>query len=363
MTVDTLKQLIDTCHANGKKAALCSCSLVPVEILTAAGIVPIRVLHVSDPVDAAGRILYNNTCSVVKEFCNLYEDPRVAHADLIMAETSCDGKKKMHELLSNQERMIYYQVPQGTDRSYVKKLLISECRYLIRTLEKKFNLTITEEALRNAAADANAERDALADLMAVQKGTPAAATGKEIYEWIQEAGLLLSAKERADFYHAKREEVQKREAPAKADGARILVTGCPISSVYGKIMDAIEQNGGVVACVENCETMKPANMHVDTETADIVEAIAVCYQNSTCAIMDYNVKRFNLLRRLSEEYKIDGIVDVEMAVCHSYTIEKYKTGRFCKEEMHMPYLSVETDNTSGDVGQMATRLSAFIEML
>ena len=111
MDKEQLKRLIDDCHQSGKNVAVSFCSHVPQEILEAAGFCSLRVLHTEGIDDISGTTLPSNLCPLVKEVFSLCEGDALADADLIIAESSCDGKKKMYELLSRQEQLYYYQVP------------------------------------------------------------------------------------------------------------------------------------------------------------------------------------------------------------------------------------------------------------
>ena len=118
-----------------------------------------------------------------------------------------------------------------------------------------------------------------------------------------------------------------------------------------------------MVCFENCEVMKSAVRHFDTETVDVYQALADCYQNTACAIMAPNDLRFELIAGLAETYQADGVLDVTLQTCHPYTVERDKMIRFCEDSLEIPYMSIETDAGDSDSGQLATRIAAFIEML
>ena len=65
---------------------------------------------------------------------------------------------------------------------------------------------------------------------------------------------------------------------------------------------------------------------------------------------------------LLEEYKIDAVVEVILQACHTYNVESYYIKRFVTGK-GLPYMCVETDYSSSDIGQLNTRCAAFIEML
>ena len=74
-------------------------------------------------------------------------------------------------------------------------------------------------------------------------------------------------------------------------------------------------------------------------------------------------KRIELLGRLIDEFHVDGVVEMILSGCHSVHMESISVRNFVSEEKHIPYTDVVTDYSAGDVGQLNTRISAFIEML
>lgn len=363
MNKQDLQTVIASSHEAGKKVAVSFCSHVPQEILTAAGFTSLRVPYVRDVEDATSKILIRNLCPVVKNTCDICEDEALKDADLIIAETSCDGKKKMYELISHQERVHFYQVAQGADRDYVKPLIYSESKYLAKQLKKRFGIEINDDDIREAGKEFNAERDSILDLMSIQTQTPPAAWGKDIFHALQNHRLIADPVARAEANLKVRDELLSQESPVPKRAKRLLVTGCPMSGVYEKVLDAVENNGGVVVCFENCEVMKSAVRQFNPETSDVYQALADCYQNTACAIMAPNDLRFELIAGLANTYQVDGILDVTLQTCHPYTVERDKMSRFCEDSLEIPYMSIETDAGDSDSGQLATRIAAFIEIL
>ena len=143
---------------------------------------------------------------------------------------------------------------------------------------------------------------------------------------------------------------------------RILITGCPIGGSTMKVINAIENNGGNVVCYENCCGAKTMDKLVNEEAEDIYQAIADRYLNIGCSIMTPNPNRLELLGRLIDEYQIDGVVEMVLQACHTYNVESNAIKKFVTGK-GVPYMYVETDYSSSDVGQLNTRCAAFMEML
>lgn len=351
---------------NGGKVAGIFCTFTPTEILDAAGFISVSLCGMSnETVPAAETQLPKNLCPLIKSsygFALTDKCPYTYFSDLIVGETTCDGKKKMYEMLGKLKPTYILHLPQGHDSDPVT-VWTAELRRFIAFLEEKFNLTITDEALRQAARQRNAQRQAHMKLMELQKQTPPPLGGMQMYATMEGTGFMFTHEDRVNKLNQLRESVEANaDRSAFAGAKRILVTGCPIGGVLQKTVKAIEENGGVVVCFENCSGIKAAFQMVDTEAEDIVKAIAQRYLQIGCSVMTPNTERMKLLPKLVEEYKVDGIVEVDLQACTPYCVESFQIKQLC-EQINIPYLAVETDYSTGDSGQLATRLEAFLEML
>ncbi len=79
--------------------------------------------------------------------------------------------------------------------------------------------------------------------------------------------------------------------------------------------------------------------------------------------MTPNGSRYKLLDKLIDQYNVDGVIDMSLTACLTYNIESKSIEKFVTEKKGIPYLSVETDYSQADVGQLNTRITAFLEML
>lgn len=346
------------------------CTFTPLEILDAAGIIPVSLCGMSnETVPAAEVYLPKNLCPLVKSsygFAVSDKCPYTYFADLIVGETTCDGKKKMYEMLGNIKDTCILHLPQGMGRDYALEMWARELRRMISLLEEKFHVVVTEEKLRRAARERNAQRRARCRLMELQKLTPPPMRGYQLYKALEGAGFK--------FYHGEilaaltrlADDVEsayaRGECPVDPGAKRILVTGCPIGGVLDKTVRVLEDHGGVAVCFENCSGIKAAFQMVDDTAEDIVTAIAGRYLEIGCSVMTPNPGRMELLTRLCREYRVDGIVEVVLQACHTYNIESW-TVRSLAGDLGVPYLGIETDYSAGDAGQLDTRMEAFLEML
>lgn len=102
---------------------------------------------------------------------------------------------------------------------------------------------------------------------------------------------------------------------------------------------------------------------MDEDAPDIYRAIAERYLSIGCSVMTPNPNRLELLGRLIDEYRVDAVVEITLQACHTYNVETLGIKRFVNEVKGIPYMAVETDYSTADIGQLNTRMAAFIEML
>lgn len=92
------------------------CTYTPVEIIMAAGAIPVSLCSASDEtIPDAEQDLPRNLCPLVKSsygFAKTQKCPYFYFADLIVGETTCDGKKKMFELLGEIKDVHYMLLSQ-----------------------------------------------------------------------------------------------------------------------------------------------------------------------------------------------------------------------------------------------------------
>ena len=361
----TIKNLKD----EGKKVIGVFCAFTPTEIIMAADAVLVSLCGMSEePIIDAEKDLPRNLCPLIKAsygFAITDKCPYFYFSDMIVGETTCDGKKKMYEFLSDIKKTHVMQLPQNYTDEDSYKLWKNELLKLKKVIEIFYGITITEEKLSAAIRLKNRERAALRKFYELGKLEPPAITGYEMHKVLSGAGFKLDKEaliediesltaEALDRYNAGERKVSK-------DAKRILVTGCPLGEATEKIIKAIEGNGGVVVCYENCGGVKALDKLVD-ENKEPIEALTEKYLNIACSCMTPNDKRIDLLEKLCAEYKVDGVIDVILQACHTYNIETLRLKRFF-DNKNLPYMSIETDYSQIDTGQINTKMEAFIEML
>lgn len=270
----------------------------------------------------------------------------------------------MYEYMSEFKDVFLMELP-NTQSEEALKLWKSEIIRFKEYLEKKFEVTITEDDIRKAIHEENKVRKSLKRFYEVMKHDPAPITGMDQFKVLYGSGFKFDRTAIPAEVDGIVEKIEREYAEGKMlnKRPRILLTGCPVGGASEKVIKAIEENGGVVVTYENCSGAKSIDKLVDEENPDVYDALARRYIDIGCSVMTPNPNRLELLDRLIDEYKVDGVVEMTLQACHTYNVETLGIRRFVNEKKGIPYINVETDYSQADIGQLNTRITAFLEML
>lgn len=344
------------------------CLYSPAELVVAAGAVPVSLCGTSQtPIPAAEKVLPRNLCPLIKSsygFALTDTCPYFHFADMLIAETTCDGKKKMYELLGEMKPIHLMQLPQVQDESALD-YWEGEVSRLKRRIEEEFAVEITDEKLREAIRLMNDERRSLHELQDVCRYNPAPISGMDLLTVLHNRGFTIDKREAIDLVDRLTGELleiaKKGISPFTAATPRILLSGVPVGIGSDKVVRIIEESGGSVVCFESCGAYKKVDPV--EETGNPLSAIAERYLNVPCSCMSPNQGRFTLVTQLIREFLVDGIIDLTWQSCHTYNIESYSLKKHVQDTSNVPFLQIETDYSESDTEQLKVRIEAFLEML
>ena len=343
------------------------CTYFPEEVAWAAGASTVGLCSTSDETMAeAEKDLPSNLCPLIKSsygFAKTDKCPFFYFSDVIVGETTCDGKKKMYELMDEIKPVYMMNLPNRQDEK-AKRYWAEEVEEFKQYMEEKFATEITEDKLRKAVKLGNDIRDAQKNIAKTMKLDPTPMSGLDLFHVTYGSQFNMDKEKISGEINALAKRIIDEYDPkAREKKPRIVVTGCPMGGATEKVIKAIEDNGGVIVSFENCSGEKNFDRNVDLDQEDIVKALADRYIDIGCSVMSPDTNRFELLGRLIDEYQADGVVEMDLVACHTYNVEREKIKRFVQEEKKIPYTYVETDFGQADIGQLNTRMAAFIEML
>lgn len=353
---------------NGGKIVGTYCSFIPTELIMAAGAIPVTLCATSEePIAAAQEHLPSNLCPLIKAsygFALTDTCPYFYFSDFIVGETTCDGKKKMFELMNDIKNTYVMQLPSSRDEVALT-MWEAEIKKFWKKLEDFYGVTITEEDVKKAILQKNAERDLVLEYLDLGKLNPSPISGYELGTKLDTLSFIPSMEERCKQLRERIDEV-KADWEANYNGKvsrkpRILITGCPNGGIRDKTIKVLEELGADVVAFDACNSNREKIEKVDT-TLPVTEALAKKYLNINCSVMSPNTNRLKFISDMIDDYQVDGVLEIILQACHTFSIESYNVKKSVLVKK-IPYLKVETDYSKADAGQINTRLEAFLETI
>ena len=356
---------------DGGKVVATYCVFVPEEFCWAAGAIPVSLCAGTQfSVPVAEEVLPRNTCALIKSSYGFKLGrlcPYVQASHLIVGETTCDGKKKMFELLAEQQPVYVMEVPNKRGTAG-RALWQQEVRDFKAKIEELTGNEITAENLGEAIKKVNARRREFRRLSVLRSADPAPISGKDallatqvsMYDDVERQTQMITA-----LNDELEERVKKGEGVAPKGAKRILISGSPMAIPNWKLHDIIESSGAVVVGEESCTGSRFYNELIPEgigNLEDMLTALADRYLKTNCACFTPNTERLEDIINMARDLKADGVIHYNLQFCHTYANEAVQVDR-ALAEAGIPLLRVETDYSDEDAGQLKTRIDAFLEMI
>ncbi len=363
-------QELQEARAQGRKVIGTFCVFVPEEIVWAADAIQVGLCAGAEAgTEAAEKILPRNTCALIKSFVGFKLSrlcPFIESCDMVVGETTCDGKKKAYEIFSDYAPVYVMEIPQmkcAADRSLWKE----EVLRFKQAVENLTGVTITAERLRKAIELINRRRRVLQRLNQLRAAKPVPISGRDV--------LLIN---QVSFYDDPERFIQKIEelcneleekvqrGEGVADGAvRVMLSGCPMAIPNWKLPYIIESSGAVVVGEESCIGTRNTRDLVEesgTTLEELLNALVDRYMKIDCACFTPNTERLDHIVDMARQLDVKGVIHYGLSFCQPYAMESFKVEK-ALSKAGIPMLAIETDYSMEDVEQLKTRVEAFVEMI
>jgi benzoyl-CoA reductase/2-hydroxyglutaryl-CoA dehydratase subunit BcrC/BadD/HgdB len=367
-----IKELEEFKAAGGKIVGT-FCLQVPEELIYAAGCIPIRLsCAFYDSISVAEEIIPSNTCPMVRSsigFPFLKINPFFDMCDVVVIPTTCDGKKKMAEVMSNYKHVWTIELPQDKEHLDARDQYLLQVKLFKERLERLTGKKIPRSNIENSIKLLQKRTTALRDFLEVKKHKNISINGRDtllaiqtafnddIHRWTQSLNNLTNEI---------RENQAKNIVVAPSDVPRLMITGSPMIWPSWKVLDSIEESGAIIVIDDSCAGSQYFYNTVevpDYSMTSMLSAIGDKYLLPTvCPIYVHGDDRIDRIIELSSLYKVHGIIYHILRLCTLMDFEYNKTSEVLKSR-NVPLLKIETEYGQEDIGQIKTRVEAFIEMI
>jgi bcr-type benzoyl-CoA reductase subunit C len=354
----------------GKKIIGYLCSYVPTEIITAAGLVPIRLRgDVKEPVTKGDAFMEVITCSVVRSCFDISLKGKFDFIDGIVIPHACDSICRSYDIWRNAIHFNYshlLNVPHSTDGSSLEffKSVLTTFKH---SFERFTGKPVTDEALAQSVRQYNELRAIVKRLYEIRKADPPLVSGTEITK----ALVVLSSipvDEGINLMDSLISEIKQRKIEVNRH-PRIMVVGAQIDNV--DFIQLIEDNGASVVVDSLCPGTRDYFPDVEV-TEDPLDGLAARYlskimcsrtfREMESSYAEYLSDRFGHIGRMAKDYKVDGVVLLVYRYCDPFGFEVPQLKTYL-ESIHLPVLYIEDEYILLSKARINNRIQAFLESI
>ncbi|MDY6879210.1 MAG: 2-hydroxyacyl-CoA dehydratase family protein [Desulfatiglans sp.] len=362
MADSILNPFVENWKKQGKPVLGFTCSYVPKEIIHAAGILPYRIRARGSGERTMGDVRMSQiTCPFSRSILELALKGEYNFLDGLVSMNSCECMRRMCDNWVSEigaDFFHFLSVPYKSSAEAVEWFR-HELDILRENLEKSFDVTVTDENLRDSVNTYNKTRKLLRKLYDLRKEKNPKISWSEIQRVV-----VMSSAMPIEEYNTQLEslidEVESRNG-INNYRARLMLIGTPLDNPSNS--EAIEDLGGLVVTDLSCFGTISFWDPFDSD-GDPLDIIAKGYLNdSRCPRMPgRGGERHNLIKEMAESFDIDGIVFERMMFCNIWGGETMSLEKDMKE-LNIPMLIIDSEYAPGSEGQIGTRVEAFLEMI
>ena len=358
----------------GRKIIGYLCCYPPVEIVTAAGLVPYRVMGSLEPLTEVDAYLEPIMCNYVRSCFDMAIKGQYKFLDGMIWPHTCDNVQKTHDVWRHYMKPDYWHyldIPHLTYPSSFEFFRF-QLELLKESIEDYSGVKISDQDLNDAIRLHNQNRSLLRELSALRKEEPPLLSGTEMTQ-VMVAVLTTPVEEANELVQSVIEEVKSRKERPEKKAARLLIYGGEIDDIA--FVKLVEECGANVVIDDAC--IGTRHYWEDVETSDDpLQSLAdrylekiVCPRTHRSIVQVYEMDRkeeiafrFSYLRDFVRDYNVNGAILYIIRYCdtHEYDIPDV---RDYMQGMGVPVLHVEDDYSLSSIGGLRTRVEAFVEMI
>ncbi|MBS3897868.1 MAG: 2-hydroxyacyl-CoA dehydratase [Dethiobacter sp.] len=335
---------------------------VPEEIIHAAGALPVSLWGGRTEIVRADAHLQGFACSVVRAVLEYGLKGTYNMVDGFIFPSTCDHIQNTSDIWASlfPDRPKFDLVYPANRQSkaavvYLEQLFAD----LEQWLEELTGQKVTSEKLRESVKIYNCYRALLADLFSLRSRKPESLSGPEMGQ-IVKSSLFL---EKAEFNRHLSDLLPwlEHRKVKPAPKARLVLTG--IMAEPQEILAILDELGGAIVADDLALGARILRAPVREELPLPAALVDRHLRLGPCSTLyDWRKGRGAHVQHLVAEHAADGVIFINMKFCEAEEFD-YPVLKAELEEAGIPLLFLEVEQQMAAMGQIRTRLQAFLEVL
>lgn len=336
----------------------------PEEIVHAAGFHPAILLAKDEPVTVGRAYIQAYMCSYVNSLVDIALKGDLDFLDGIVLPDTCYAIRGIAGTLKRHltDKYLYdFVLPAVQDRQTAKRWLTGTLKDFKEDFERRFEVIITEEALRKSLALYNQNRAAVRRLYDLRRRNPAVMKLSDIVA-VSIAGMVMPKAEHTFLLQELTSGLESTQ-PQGDRRAKVVLSGHLCDDPPNEVLRMLQELD--VAVVDDDLFTGGRYYATDADlTVDPLEGLAERYLNLIpCSSRPDMSKDYgDYLVELAKKSGAQGVVIIVVKFCDPHLMDL----PYLREKLEaagIPNLSFETEMEQTPYGAIKNRLEAFLEMI
>jgi len=366
--------LVTAAREQGKKCVSYICENSPEPLLNLAGCFSVRLRAPrTGSMEMATYYMTSFLCEYSRALLERAIEGGFNFSDCLIAPDGCsminrcaENMELLHTMEKGKEHFFYehMEIPMKADDNGLN-LYVLQCKnHILTPLKENFGIDVSDTAIRRAVAEHNRVCELIRAIGEFRKGEKPRITGYE-YSVITAATYAAPKAMLLDKLEETLEELKTREPDAKNPfRVRVALVGSEIDDP--DFIKLVEDTGAYVCVDRYCYGSFPGRDPITlTDEEDALTQVCRQYMlrgqcpryMNTAKLME----RRSYVDELAREYAADGILYEQVKFCDPWAYDRMLGSHIMRNEYGYPVLSIDRPYTVSGIGQLRTRIQAFIE--
>lgn len=350
--------------AQGRKVVGYICLFAPLEIMTAAGVLPYRLRgDLREPITDADNYIESFGCPYVR---NLFDQDLKGKNDFldgIIMSHSCDVVQRIYGIWTYNKKppFAYFVNVPHTLTPWSRELFKREIGFFKERMEQFSGTKISDDSLYQAIKLHNKNRTLVRRLYELRKQEPPLLSGTEMLQ-VLVAGMGLPVEEFNGLLEEVAQEVTTRKEHPESKPARLLIYGSVCDDIT--FVKLVEEVGANVVIDDTCIGTRSYWNNVPEDKEPLDGLVTTYFNDFKCPRIyrGTDINRFQYIVDLARDYRANGVLMYIYAFCDPHKFDVPDVQRYLSAA-GLPVLLIDDDYTMSNLAAIRTRVQAFIEMI
>jgi len=337
---------------------------IPEEIIHAAGLLPVVLWEGDEPVSEGYNYIQPFFCGYVRSLVDLAVKGKLDFLDGVVCCDECVSTEAIDFVLRERRLFDYWEfiyLPADQKGDVNKDYITQEFEMFRASLGQYTGKELDDDSLKHSILLYNRNRSLLRKLYELRREKPTVLKAREMYAVVM-SSMLMPKEEHNELLETLISEVASKESSERK--VRLFLSGTLCAAPRSEVLDLIEETGGVIVDDDLYVGARYFDGDVPVN-ADPIESLTERYMNlnlRTPTLVDREHDWGDQLMEMVNRSGAQAVIALPLKNCDPHQFY-YPRVREKLAQAGTPEFFLELEHEAMSMGQIRTRVQAFMEMI